>query len=323
MVRLRYLILAASLLPASAAPAQDVTTWQGKTATEWTRQLGQLDLQDIRGRWYATYALGQLGPDAVEAVGPLQKVLENRADEHEYVRGNAAWALGRIGPRAKAAVPLLIETLQSQLMSVRRNASEALGMIGAEAEPAVDGLTRLLEDKDSEVRVNAAVALWRINKHAKAVPALRDMLARGQGPAPYLAASALGQIGAETEDALSPLAAALGHADADVRRAAARALGQIGPKAVPVIKQALSSPSEEARRGAVEALGWMGSLAVPELIAALKNDRPAARRAAARALGRLGAEAKLGESALLEAVDDSDPNVRATAADALRKVRGE
>ena len=62
-------------------------------------QLGyfeQLKENDVRARWYAAYSLGQLGPAAVEAAGPLRKILEQEEEtQQEYVRATAAWALGR------------------------------------------------------------------------------------------------------------------------------------------------------------------------------------------------------------------------------------
>jgi HEAT repeat protein len=115
------------------------------------------------------------------------------------------------------------------------------------------------------------------------------------------------------------------HSDADVRRAAARSLAEIGPQAVPALREAVASLDAEVSRGAVEAFGWMGAQAVPPLIAALKKEAKSdsARLAAVRALGRLGPAAKAAEAALIEAASgDSSPAVRAAAGKALSKVRG-
>ena len=127
--------------------------------------------------------------------------------DDEYVRGGAAWALGRIGPKAAAAVPMLMETIKSQgHLSLRRSSATALGGIGAAAKPAVAALEAALQDKDITVRVNAAVALWQIDRHAKAVPALIEMLRQGSESAPYEAAVALGRLGGKdkTEGSSSP-----------------------------------------------------------------------------------------------------------------------
>jgi HEAT repeat protein len=327
------------------ALAQAPATWEGKTVRQWAEQL---EAADAGANYYAAYVLGQLGPQAADAVEPLKKMLQKRSvaksvpgyEDWEYVRGTAAWALGRIGPAADSAVPLLMETMHSKgHVSVRRNSNEALGNLAAAAKPAVPDLLAALADEDAITRVNAAVALWKIQRHPKALPALVEMLRQEKGPAAYHAAVALGTLELSAPGTPEPPAAdparicaealvkALGAADPDVARAAARSLGQIGrsvPRvALPAIQPALEGPRDEVRRMAAEALGWMGPAAVEPLRAVLKNDSPAARRAAARALGRLGPAARTAEADLVEAVNDPDAEVRTAAAKALRLLRGE
>jgi HEAT repeat protein len=306
-----------------------------------------LDAADAGANYYAAYVLGQLGPQAADAVEPLKKMLAKRSvaksvpgyEDWEYVRGTAAWALGRIGPAADTAVPLLMETMHSKgHVSVRRNSNEALGNLAAAAKSAVPDLLAALADEDAITRVNAAVALWKIQRHPKALPALVEMLRQGKEPASYHAAVALGTLELSAPDTPEPpatdhqpricaeaLIKALGAGDQDVARAAARSLGQIGRGApgvaLPAIQPALESPRDEVRRMAAEALGWMGPAAVEPLRAVLKNDSPAARRAAARALGRLGPAARTAEADLVEAVNDPDAEVRTAAAKALRLAR--
>ena len=334
---LRFLGLWLAL--AAAAHAQPAATYDDKPLAHW---IAQLSAEKIEDRWQATYALGQLGPQAAAAVEPLIALLDRMPRDDEYVRGGAAWALGRIGPKAAAAVPVLMETIKSQgHLSVRRNSAAALGGVGAAAKPAVAALEAALQDKDATVRVNAAVALWQIDRHAKAIPALIEMLRQGSESAPYEAAVVLGRLGAAktgtgsersevpvpvfAETVVPALVEALRHADADVRRAAARSLAAIGPPAEAALKEVVASPDAETSRGAVEAFGWMGERALPQLIAALKKDAKseAARVAAVRALGRLGSAAKTAESALVDAAsNDPSPAVRAAAGKALGKVRG-
>ena len=282
MKPLLILCLALSF-PRTAAGRQE-TVWQGQAARQWAQQFAH---EDVRAQWYAAYALGQIGPQAPGVViEPLVEILGDRGRD-EYVRDCAAWALGRIGSGTQPVVDVLIETLRSTLPSVRRNSSRALGDLGPAAGPAIPALVELLEDQDASVRANAAVALWKIDRHANAIPVLVEMTRRQTGPGPYHAVVALGRIASQAEEAMPSLLAALRHADPDVRRAAARSLGQAGPPAIALLKQALADPEQEFRRCAVEALGWMGPAAVPTLIEALKDESPAARRAAARALGRI------------------------------------
>ncbi len=324
--------LAILLLPVAAVPAGAAEEYRGKPAGAWVARLND---DDLRARWHATYALGQIGPGAAEAVEPLAAMVADKYG-HEYVRSGAAWALGRIGPAAEPAVPRLVETLRSQpppVVSVRRTVPQALGRIGPAARPAVPELLKLLDDEDRAVRVNAAAALWRIAEHERAIPALVAMLRTGTGTLPYKAAVALGKLGAPQKgdaalfraeesrvpffEVIPALIESLGHADDDVRRAAGRSLGQLGPTTIPALRQALDHAQAPVRRHAVVALGWIGEPAVPALIEALKNDLPPVRLTAARELGRLGPAAAEARGALIEAVDDPDPQVRAAAAKAL------
>ena len=317
---------------AFAAEPPAIATDRGKTASQWA---GDLESKDSSTRWYAAYALGRMGPGAAGAVPALERVLEN-LDEDEYVRGGAAWALGQIGPKAAVAVPLLTRTLSSKLVSVRRNAATALGNLAAAPPVAVDSATAgkkpaasiralvgLLDDEDIAVRAAAAVALWKIDRHPKAIPTLESMLGDRSGSVACCAATELGELQAAAEPVVPSLVNALHHPDDDTRRAAAYALGRIGPAAIPSLRAAMAPGSPETTKDqVVEALAWIGRPAIPSLIEALADPTPSVRRRAARALGRLGPAAKQAEPALIKAVSDPQTEVRDAAADALRHIRG-
>ena len=313
-------LLHALLASSAVAEGDGLAIYRGKTANQWARQLGD---QDVAARWYAAYALGQLGPQAAPWVDALAKTLGNRG-ENEYVRGSAARALGCIGPAAESAVALLADTSASEHhLSVRRQASWALGRIGAAAKPAVEALLKRLDDQDVVVRVYAAVSVWQIERHAKAIPALVAIARRGEGPGVCQAAAALGELGPAAEPAIPVLVELLRQGDEDVSRAAAASLGRLGPGVLAAVKGVLGAPQESARQRAVEVLEQLGPAAVPILIEALANSNPLARRSAARALGRLGPAAREAMPALLEAVNDKDQPVRETAAEAIKQVRAE
>ena len=114
------------------------------------------------------------------------------------------------------------------------------------------------------------------------------------------------------------LLAALGDADADVREAAAEALGQIGDAAaVPGLLAALGDADWRVRRAAAAALGQIGAPAVPGLLAALRYAEEDVREAAAAALREIGDAAAV--PGLLAALRDADADVRRAAA-ALRNL---
>lgn len=302
-------------LAAHAAEAPPAT-YRGRSAAQWIEQLAA---PDIPARWYAAYALGQLGSAAAGAVEPLMGILQDQR-EYEYVRGATAWALGRIGlPGAEPAVPLLIETLSSRHLSVRRNAPRALGRLGPAARQAVPRLRALLADEDAAVRIEAAGALWLIDRAPEALSALRDMVGRGDAQA-CDTVRVLGQMPPAPETT-ALLVAALGARDEEVRATAAWALAQQGPEVIAALAVPLSAPEPATRQAAVETLGYLGPAAVGPLGHALRDQAAEVRAAAARELGRLGPAAKDAEPALVEALGDSDVQVQRMAAWALGRVR--
>jgi HEAT repeat protein len=142
----------------------------------------------------AAEILGQLGPMANYAVPNLMNVLTH---ENEALRRTAATALYRIDhdwaaqPSAvemrttlvrqlcgekehsevavyalalmgAAAVPALIEVLDSEDYVARVNAASALGRIGAEANAAIPALTRATHDRTNLVCDEALKALTKI-----------------------------------------------------------------------------------------------------------------------------------------------------------------
>jgi HEAT repeat protein len=133
------------------------------------------------------------------------------------------------------------------------------------------------------------------------------------------------------------LAAHLGKdsdADKEQCRRAAQALGQFGPAArdvVPLLIEALQSPSVEVRHFAVDALGRIGPEAREAVLPIVEevdlpkdhvNYAPLAyfRRLAARALGRIGSSATEAVPVLQKALENEDPSYRLQAALALWKI---
>ncbi len=276
-------ILGCWLMCPCAALGREEAVFHGETVSAWTEQLSD---PDARVRWYATYALGRLGPEAADAAEPLAEVLGNLTG-HEYVRCGAAWALGRIQSRAEPVVAVLVTSLDSQRPPVRRQAAQALGRLSDLDRPALQRLVRSMEDPDPVVGVYAAVALWRVVQHEQASAKLIAMTRHEDTAAAYQAVVALGRIGLRSEASLAALTTALGHAEADVRRAAARALGRLGPSVVPKLQSVVADDDPRTILGTVEALGWLGSEAEGLLIESLQHKSPAVRRAAARALERI------------------------------------
>ncbi len=317
LVGTRRATLAAALLCAVLIPRAEAQTYRGRSADQWAADLASGDLDQ---RWYAAHGLAQIGPGAAAAVGPLMAILADRA-EFEYVRASAAFALGRIGAEPHRVVPLLAETLSSDLASVRRNSARALGRFGSKAQPAVDKMADALQRDDAVFRVELAEALWLVARHPRALPLLAEQVRLADGPAAFEAAEALGRLAERSPGEITPvLAQALGSENGDVARSAARSLGRAGRGTLPQVAAALQSESPAARRRAAEALAWMGQPGMAGLVDALSDPAAEVRRTAARGLGRLGHAAREAEPALLRAVNDPDAAVRGAAAMALKQI---
>jgi HEAT repeat protein len=178
-------------------------------------------------------------------------------------------------------------------------------------DPAVvPGLVEVLKDDMDGSR--AAWALGRLGAEAgAAVPALVEAL-RGEDRATRLqSAAALGRIGVEGE-AVPALVAALKDRDGRLRCFAAEALWKIkkDPAAVDVLVRALDDP--EARAIAAETLWKVNRhpAAVPALI----------KSGSTMALGPIGREWHASVTALSEALQDEDKQVRRSADAWLKKV---
>jgi hypothetical protein len=129
-------------------------------------------------------------------------------------------------------------------------------------------------------------ALQALGRHA--VPHLAKALQDEKEWVRRAACRALGEIG--DPQAIPHLIQALQDGDRDVRSAACWALGRIGdPQAIPHLIQALQDENERVRRAACEALGEIGDpQTIPHLIQARRDEDWGVRFAACWALGRIG-----------------------------------
>jgi HEAT repeat protein len=119
------------------------------------------------------------------------------------------------------------------------------------------------------------------------------------------AAKALAEAGGDAKAAAPALVKALKDKDMFVRRFSAIALGEIGADpqvALPGLKAALDDPRKEVQQAAASALGKMGKGAVAALITVVKdaNRETEVRRKAVEALGTLGAEARSAVPTLID-----------------------
>lgn len=253
---------------------------------------------------------------------------------HTYVEDNLPTQEEVAAKLAKASFP---RELREQIIRLhhpeaaeRAAAATQLAKMGRGATPAVPYLIRLLGD-DTPVQLSrylgggfhsssettpadeASRALAKIGDPAAnaLILALKD----SQPEVRRLAAKALGQIG--DINAVEFLLALLEDPDQGIRATAALALGNYRhPKAVQKIIQAFPSASASARADMVYALSHINDItAVPFLMEQAKDSDPDVRAAVMLALGKLRDGRVV--SVLLAGITDTDEVVRANAAYAM------
>ena len=198
-------------------------------------------------------SLGNFGAAAKPVVPELVKLL---TDDDATTRVNTAVALWKIDRHPKA-VPALLEMLQRGTSPEPYLAAMALGQMQPEAAAVAPGLIAALHSSDGDVRRAAARSLGKLGKAA--FPAWpREGPRRPRSGSPALVIEAIGLMGSE---AVNPLIAALKDKSPQVRRAAARGLGNLGSEArsaLPALEAAVSDPDETVRDAGFKARRRIG-----------------------------------------------------------------
>ena len=193
--------------------------------------------------------------------------------------------------------------------------------------PAIPLLVDLLGHERVSVRQSAVNELIDLTPHTESIqPALRLALGDEDSIVAGDAARALGALGERASHSVGALVRALSHEDPYVRIYAAEALASVGPKAAEATEAlaiALDDPISGVRWAACEGLSGIGPAAqsaVPRLIEALRDEFLYVRIFAAGALGRIGPPAQSAREALRAATDD--PALRDEAEWALSRIAG-
>ncbi|MFZ5831070.1 MAG: HEAT repeat domain-containing protein, partial [Planctomycetota bacterium] len=176
------------------------------------------------------YILGQIGPEAKDAVPALVKYIDV---EDPKTQQETLIALGKIGPAAADAVPAIVAALKKHEGGVSYSAAYALGKIGPDAAAAEEALLAAVESKDESLALLSAWALAKVhptcpNCAARSVPVLIRGLADPATQYRYQAAEGLKAWGKLAAPAKEALLKATQDTDAAVRKAAKEALAAIG-----------------------------------------------------------------------------------------------
>ncbi len=270
-----------SLPTAGDAKGSDLSTTSA-SVRDWSNRLVDRDPQ-VRAIADAT-----LVERAPRSLPLLKRLLDSPDDDLHVVTFEI---IRRIGP---PAIPLLVDLLRDQRVSIRRDAVDALIDLSPHTEGIQAALIRTLRDEDAQVAGDAA--------------------------------RALGALGHRASPSVRALVTTLSHADPYVRVYAAEALASIGPKAAGAtgdLARAVGDPVPGVRWAACEALSGIGpaaASAVPQLIEALEDEFLYVRIFAAGALGSIGPKAQAAREALRAAAND--PALREDAQWALNRIAG-
>ena len=178
---------------------------------------------------------------------------------------------------------------------------------------------------DAEARASAVSKLGRLGMlSGRELLALLAAMKDPQADVRRDAASALGELGPEAAAQSVPaLMAALKDADEHVSGVAADALATWARPAARRSSRPLAAQDRVLRRQAANALYWMHSAAAPAvgpLVAALDDKVPEVRAQAAATLGQIGPAAAPAIPRLVALLDNPDKETRKWAADALADI---
>lgn len=226
-------------------------------------------------------------------------------------------------------MPSLIKRLEDIDPAVRAASALALSKFGGQASAGLNALLRLTTDAFDDVRKSSVIAIGCIGKNGSLDKKLSALQSRLQDPSNEVrcaSAISLGQVGGSA--AIDDLVAMLPDAEVTVRKAAAEAISYFGEASVNAVSQLallLKDSDQRVRLATAHSLRGLGVHAVQAqlpLVECLRVEKDLqVRLISLGALPRLwGRNEKAGfhaVQALLRALEDGRPDIRAAAAEAL------
>jgi HEAT repeat protein len=266
-------------------------------------------------------------------------LVEALGDPDEEVRLQVAGSLITFKEHHDIIIPKLIVVLRDPSWKVRVRAAYALGKFGEAERSALPHLQEALKDTDPDVRKTAgeAIALLCENKNNQCDNLLDDLVTHNDPRVRAGGIVALGKLSSNPFlyrrnwndlDIVMPLLKSLiEDDDVVVRRHAAQALGDCDPfpEVLTALTQALLKDSDtRVRRLSAVALAYrfersaVAAIARPLVIDAVDDSDRDVRLRAIEALGRIGPPADDDSiTALLRAVSDTDAEIRSVAVQVL------
>lgn len=327
---IRWLLSALLVLPAGCGLFSDKKddpppkpAPKPQSGSVWDQRIGDTG----PGAHSARIGAASINTLAMGGPATAPKVADHLTDPNAKVRDKAVEVLAGWGAEAEPAVPRILHHLRNVEPAIRSSAAEALARMGV--PEAAGGLERACRDSDARVRAWAHAGLARMKgdcqEHMEQVAELLE-----SGAAPGEAGEAMATMDCVNKDVVGLLIRALGKNDDDIRVAAARAVGRIGPRAAAAVPALMGTLGDEKnfrlRYAALVALAGLGpkaAPAVPLLSRVLEDRAPRFRELAANALGAIGTAARPAVGRLQKLTTDPDGRVQAAARHALGRIQAE
>jgi HEAT repeat protein len=175
----------------------------------------------------------------------LKPALEALRDVEPAVRAQAIGVIGFL--KIEEAVPALTAATSDPDSLVRRAAVSSLAF--SNVKPATESVMRALSDKEWLVRETAAETLGVMKNGLQASSALLAVLSDEFWQVRLKATRSLGKL--KVREAVTAIAANLTHEQANLRKEAAIALGEIAdPAAAPHLERVQNDPDPDVRKSA-------------------------------------------------------------------------
>ena len=262
----------------------------------------------------AAAGLGKIG--GAEAMAALNKARPSAKGRFQTaVLDSCLMAAGKLAAEGKTDEAFTIfSSLNESTNPDHVRMAGLRGMVMSRGEKAVDILSGALTGKDAPLRAFALSLVCDV-PGAAATKAFVDILPK---LAPAEQAAMLVELGARGDAAAKPaVLEGLKSDDADIRAAAARAIGDLGGAADAALlgRMAAAGQGEEKKTIFQSLVALRGNDVDEAIIAALGKETPAVRGELIRALA--ARRAKDATAALVTAAGDADGAVRVEAAKAL------
>ncbi len=318
--------LSSKLISKTADERHDAADGLGELGSQAVPAIGALskalEHEDAATRWRAARALASIGPPAVAAATPLTKSL---SDADPLVRAHAARALGTLGEGAKTSIHALLKATGDEDKRVRRASLMAVLQLKPGAGVIMPLVVKALEDQDPSVIMPALHTLAETGDAA--VPMLVDALKNDK--ARYWALLGLADLGPKAKSAVEPLARVLSDEKPEIRMQAALALAEIGPdakSAVPALVKSAADQQMSVRYASSFALARIGGKdGIPTLQTSAKSEDPMLRLIGTWGLAQISPDdqqiVKQAVDAIVAALESKDARVRAGAIRAMTELK--